>query len=80
MEGGRDQGDIFEAHAVVAFVNGALDVGEGEELCPGAARGIVGVCVRAVKGTKESIDTGGVAGELGEVFEAVHHAAAGVCE
>ena len=56
-DGGGDDGGVFEADAGVAFVDCALDVGEGEGLGGLAARGVVGCCVHAVEGGDESVDT-----------------------
>lgn len=76
--GGCDEWDTFESDAVIAALDDAVDVGEGVGFRTGAARRIVCRSVDAVEGADEGVDTGGVASEFGEVFDAVHHAAAGV--
>ena len=78
--GGCDEGHVFEADAVVAFVGGALDVGEGEEVWVRAARWVICACVHAVEGGEEGVDARRVPGEFGEVFDAVHYATTGVGE
>lgn len=79
-DGWGDEGDVFEADAVVAALHDAVDVGEGVGFRAGAAGWVVGGGVDAVEGADEGVDAGGVAGELRQVFDAVHHAAAGVGE
>lgn len=73
VHGWGDQGHVFESEAFVAEVDGPLDVGEGVRGGEGVSGGIVGRGVHAVEGRDKSVDAGGVACELGEVFETVHH-------
>ena len=80
MQGGRDDGDVFETEAVEAAVNGALDVGHGVELWTCARRCRVCICVDSVQSADQCVDTRCVACKLGEVFDAVHHAASCIGE
>lgn len=70
-----DDRHALESNAVEALVESALDVCVTVEFRSGCG---VSVGVDTVEGGDEGVDAGGVASELGEVFERVHHAAAGI--
>ena len=76
----RHDRHVLETDAVEALVDRALRVRERVRLGVAAPRREVGARVAAVEGRDERVDARGVAGQLREILDRVHHAAAGVGE